>query len=1611
LDGLYFALGMIYSETTNSLFVSRGQQNLNCVQEFDLDLNDLGVAVGPGGETGVAKGIAIIKECCPENNNITVDTLICSSTIGDTIFLQEILSCNGVFSEGVWVDNGGKIGMTYNDCNASITLDLLDACGSFTLSSDGTGDNAQCDAFTITLNINVQQSPEATVFAIQPSCSDGEVNNDGYLQISEITSGKRFNWSMSNSYTGDTTYANAIDTTGLTFPLQFATGQMNPSGAQDYTVRVFSDFAACEGNCFTDYVVTMQEQNCSTGCECTEYIYLNEVAQGGIVHKFEVLSNGLLDEVLVDGNPWYQNLAAGERLYSPHGLGTDLNGFLYIGENGLDAGHIRKFDCDGNVFPLNEFGIKDTYGPLNEQLPNAALGSGGFQQNLFSIGNTIFNNANSGPVAHNLCTQEQIGQVCLQGADPLDANLWGLSYTKETGMVYASSLLNGNEIWVFDTTQLFYSLYSGACIDPLTTLPGELPYGIVGDLDKNIYVITSNIGADNASEIIKLDSLGNEIARTGTDMLWSRSIGLAISNDKNTLYVSAYSQSLATDCIAVFDTDLNYLGQGAAGQGNLAKAIAINKECCPTANNIVIDTTLCNTSIGDRIFLQELISCEGTICSGVWDTIGTSTGLVYDGCDNSLSINAQSGCGTYALNFDGTGNNAQCGAFTITVNVTIVDMEFTVNQTECTDNGNGTFTTSYDAVVDWAVESCGDAEIINVSHNGNIVGVINTNVDTSPTTFSINVEANGLGTQSFKAEFQSDVCSAKSFSFKTPIPCPSDVATCTSTSGCLGGNAFEDFNCNGIDDIHESGVQGVQVVIYDCDNNVVDSVWTDSDGDWQTCGLTDGAAHRVEFNLPESLACWATPTHSGSDNGTDVQFLTVPACTKFSLSSPTDYCQENPMIATACFVAGDPTDPTGEAAALDALVLTPYNATDGTENAMESIHTATAGEIGSVWGVAYQRKSKQMFSSAFLKRHIGFSSAGLGAIFITDLATMPPTFPGSSSLYLNLDDYGINTGNESILNRDLPSSGAGLSYDSLAFDYVGKMGLGDLQLGAGDSVLWTINLFKQELIRITIPKSAQAGDAIIDVSAIAIPNPGCVAASDWRPFGLEYYRGKLYVGGVCSGQSTQDTTDMTAHIYEYDEVNQAFYSILSFALDYPRGTPYTSAPAELCDRGWRPWATNWEQTAVYRNNKACLPQPILSDIEFDANGHMLLAFADRYGHQGGWFNYTTNRHDPRPTDVYKAYSGGDLLKAFNVDGTFILENNASGGDEVSAYCATYNDSDGPGGKEFFCHDRTSSVHSETFHGSLLMLPDLNQLVAIRMNPVDDNSGGLVWLDALPDPSDREKPVKGYELYDSDQGTLASAPIGKATGLGDIELTCAPAPLEIGNYVWCDSIENGIQDACEKGVNDLIVQLYSAAGILVGQDTTVNGNYYFNQKNVDTIGIEVDGLGVANPSTNWSGLNYNSKYYLVFANGQYDHDDLFIIDSEYYSGVTMANVNGDSNDKIDSDADGGNLSTAMGTMPANLPFICINTASTGCGDHQYDLGLTCPAIYDWGDLPDTSSVTGVMDYQTDSINGGPSHQIIEGLFLGWQVDFESDGQQSTDALGDGADEDGTCRNVD
>ena len=541
--------------------------------------------------------------------------------------------------------------------------------------------------------IEVYTATLPNTFAIQASCTDGVANNDAYLQLSSISYGDAFHYSIGNTFDdngGAKTYVNAQVITGSS--AQTANIITNPSTPTDYTIRLYNG----SNSCYEDIVVTLEVQDCAVGCDCVDYVYLNETTNGGAVHKFNVSASGLLTEVAgANGMPWYAsvNEIPDDQMASPHGLGSDLNGNIYIGEG--FGGPVRKLDCNGNIEPTSEFEISD----------------GGF--NVGMIGNNLYINSYSNPgiQAYDLCTEVSQGYV-----NPYeDGNDWGL-HVDDNGVFYVSAgygVYGERSVTIFQPTSSDFTsntafsatwLSNPSNPDPSVGDIGVVPEGdvrgITTDPQGNVYLVlqkaASAFPAQECSRIYKYSPAGEILAISADDCSgdgagWNLAIGIVYSESCNCMYVSTESQ--LDDCVYRFNTDLTNSGISGTAigpvPGGQAKGIALVTECCPQNNNVIIDTTLCAAGINDILFLQDIISCEGAICEGLWQEGTGNTGLTYDHCNNSITVNTLSASGSFTLESDGTGSNTQCGAFSITVNLNIGCPQVIGNYVWIDENGDG----------------------------------------------------------------------------------------------------------------------------------------------------------------------------------------------------------------------------------------------------------------------------------------------------------------------------------------------------------------------------------------------------------------------------------------------------------------------------------------------------------------------------------------------------------------------------------------------------------------------------------------------------------------------------------------------------------------------------------------------------------------------------------------------------------------------------------------------------------------------------------------------------------------------------------------------------------
>ena len=451
----------------------------------------------------------------------------------------------------------------------------------------------------------------------------------------------------------------------------------------------------------------------------------------------------------------------------------------------------------------------------------------------------------------------------------------------------------------------------------------------------------------------------------------------------------------------------------------------------------------------------------------------------------------------------------------------------------------------------------------------------------------------------------------KTINLSASLPAPCTPPVCGGP-GTIGGRAFTDLNGNGVAEGEEEGLENLTVKLYDDLGRVVCQTLTGFQGYWVCTGLPDSLPVRIEFI--------GTPGMFGSSGGgSSIQFGIVgTGCNNnLALYTPGNYTSLDPWMATTCFGKGDPLLPGSSASADPTIVANRFLTPQGLGNA--NFYLAKGSETGTLWGLSMSTKTNSIFSTAFLRRHSGLGPGGLGAIYRTDVTgflgqTSPPTTNfGNTSLFINLDNYGINTGDETAMTRNLGVSGKTPTHDPDAFGKVGKWGLGDIDINPGNDTMWVVNLYNRSLVQIVMN-----GLTISQVTEIPIPDPGCSDNSDWRPFALKYSGGKLYVGGVCSGESTQDPQDMYAYVMSMDG-SQHWKEELSFSLAFQRGITTSNGDS----RYWLPWTDDFfklKGTGYWRWG----PTPMVSDIEFDAKGNMIIGVADRSGYQTASGDYSTN---------------------------------------------------------------------------------------------------------------------------------------------------------------------------------------------------------------------------------------------------------------------------------------------------------------------------------------------------------------------------------------------------
>ncbi len=649
-------------------------------------------------------------------------------------------------------------------------------------------------------------------------------------------------------------------------------------------------------------------------------------------------------------------------------------------------------------------------------------------------------------------------------------------------------------------------------------------------------------------------------------------------------------------------------------------------------------------------------------------------------------------------------------------------------------------------------------------------------------------------------------------------------------AGTVTGLVFRDYNANGVQDPNEGGVGGVVITAYGAAGTVVGTTTSSATlatlGTYSISWTGPDTRVRLEFSGLPGVAQQGAVSSAAGGSGTSVQFVDAGATNvNYGINRPSDYCLATPnlKLVTTCFELGAQNTGTERV-----VVSHNYDGT-GTDNTV-----AVDTQVGTTWGVAYRRPlagspagTGTIYVSAFAKRQADYGPNGSGAIYAINEATLGSTLltviPNAGTTLHNPANYAI---------------------DSTFYAAPGKEGLGDLDISEDGTTLFVINLNDRQLYSVDIATGTSTARGIIGPAAATCVN------GIYRPFGLGVRDGLVYVGGVCTGETAPlgTTGVLQAFVYSFNPATNASVQVLNFFLNYPRGCAdidpsYDDGvpPAGVtCRTGtlgsqadWQPWRDTWPTPDQTPPGTGFSPggqeffayaQPILAGIEF-VGEDMVVSLRDRMGDQIGYLDNGPDGPGGAFPDNLITVTAGDILRASpNGAGGWTIEAGAQGVDfGPSAGANPPYSEQGPGNGEFYWQDNLAGAHDETITGGIVQVPGAPEISAEVMDPGTIFSAGTAWFDNGTGARNREFTI-----------IPATAPFGKGNGLGDLAALCNSAPIEIGNYVWFDANQNGIQDANEQPLAGVVVTLTDAAGnpILVGGNpvtatTDAQGRYVFS----------------------------------------------------------------------------------------------------------------------------------------------------------------------------------------
>ncbi|MFK4790087.1 SdrD B-like domain-containing protein, partial [Microbacterium sp. ZW T5_56] len=444
-------------------------------------------------------------------------------------------------------------------------------------------------------------------------------------------------------------------------------------------------------------------------------------------------------------------------------------------------------------------------------------------------------------------------------------------------------------------------------------------------------------------------------------------------------------------------------------------------------------------------------------------------------------------------------------------------------------------------------------------------------------------------------------------------------------------------------------------------------------------------------------------------------------------------------------------------------------------------------ELGAVYGIGIDRDMTQLYVGAYAKRGSLYGPAGAGGLYRVNSGT------GAWETYATVADAGDT---EHVME---PAGSPYVQQDYAFRTAVGRESLGDVEVSEDNKFVTTVNLNTQSLV--VFPVQEGLNPAPIQTLKVAAP-ADCV--SDWQPMGLAERGTSLFVGAVCG-------SDLRAFVLEYERATDGTLGatpVKTLSGDVSATTPRAgqNGPGtglqlhnDCQPVDWRVWTDEVPQSCIdngrFLPNTApgvqfVVPQPMLGDIEFTDDGQMILSFRDRSGDQYGLALYIGQKSADTPS--YAAVvATGDIVNV-PADATTL------------DFATMTNPFDDNGGG-----------HNQAAYSGITSVPGSGTIVG---NMVDANN---IWG------------TNGLRAWDAETGVyrggnIVTVDFSKSMGLADVESLVLEQSQQIGNRIWSDVDQDGIQDPDEAAISGVQVSLYDADGNVVATtETDSNGEYWFD----------------------------------------------------------------------------------------------------------------------------------------------------------------------------------------